>query len=611
MARTPTTAPSAASQAFRRTARGGDVPKTFDPTERRHPRFNLFERHWRFLYESYVGGPEYLYKGINSPRPTGDYGSAGRLGNTNLFKYFKEGPEEYVDRILRSHRNNYVKKVVDQVKSFVAKKPPTRRVESASEAIRRFWKNADGQGRGIDRTMAAVMQWAEVFGTTWILVDKPRDEFLNLEDEMDLGLPYVKHYFPFDVLDGGFTDRGNLKWVMVRDTVRGDDNPMAPPTTETIYTIWDRQRFLAIKKRPRPEGGTGQTTQTFVAVPELSGVHELGIVPLHPVRFSDSEDPFVAPGLVDDIAYLDRDIFNKGSQLDTIVLDQTFSQLTMPTDAVLMNDPSRAEENAGDITAARDTREEARKRVMEMGTKRVFLFNGNASHPPQYISPDATQVDTIRQIIKDEVTEVYRIAGLLGEVGREVRTQSGTSKAYDFDRLNKVLAFVAGELEFTEWWMALVVTLWMTPTGEEVQGAAKLPKDIVSYPDDFDITGLLEELDTAVRSEEYDYWSPTARAEQRKKLLQKQFPNASDRLLKEMFDEVDEQLEKEKRVANRGLDPGMDPDMDPGRFASERDPSARGPGGGARGPGAGPPTRPTTQQAGMADREADDARPSR
>ena len=97
----------------------------------------------------------------------------------------------------------------------------------------------------------------------------------------------------------------------------------------------------------------------------------------------------------------------------------------------------------------------------------------------------------------------------------------------------------------------------------------------------------------------------------RKKLLQKQFPNATDKQLQEMYDEVDDQLEKEKTVANRGLDPGMDPDMDPGRFESERDPSARGPGGGARRPGGGPPTRPTTQQADGADREADDARPSR
>jgi hypothetical protein len=114
-----------------------------------------------------------------------------------------------------------------------------------------------------------------------------------------------------------------------------------------------------------------------------------------------------------------------------------------------------------------------------------------------------------------------------------------------------------------------------------------------------------------VRSEEFDYWSPTARAELRKKLLKKQFPNASDKQLLTMYREVDEQLAKEKRAASRGLDPAADPDMDPGRPRSERDPSARGAGGGARGPGVGPPTRPTRQQAAAADRGELDQRPSR
>ena len=607
MARMPTTAESAASRAFRRTVKGSEQAKAFDPTERRHPRFDLFEKHWRFLYESYVGGPEYLYKGINSVQSAGIAAGADRLGAANLFKYFKEGPEEYVDRMLRSHRTNYVRKVVDQIRSFVAKKPPIRRTESAGEVVRRFWKNADGAGRGIDRVMSTTMQWAEVFGVVWMHVDKPREEFAQFEEELDFGMPYVRHYFPHDVLDAGFTDRGVLKWIMVRDCVREDDDPLKPPKKYDVYTVWDRERFIAFRKVPRGKGDKTTDGPAFESLPELSGVHGLGIVPFHPVRFSESDDQFVAPGLADDVAYLDRDIFNKQSQLDTIVLDQTFSQLVMPTDSVVMNDPSRAEEAGGDV-AATNRQEEARKRIIEMGTKRVFLFNGNTQHPPKYISPDATQVEVIRNIIKDEITEIYRIAGLLGEVGREVRTQSGTSKAYDFDRLNKVLAFIASELEFAEWWTALVATRWMTLEGFDV---ADVPVDLVAYPDDFDISGLLEELDIAVRSEEFDYWSPTARADLRKRLLKKQFPNANDALLRAMYEEVDARLAKEKLASRRGLDPSADPDMDPGRPTSERDPSARGPGGGARGPGAGPPTRPTTQQAGAADRGELDQRPSR
>ena len=120
-----------------------------------------------------------------------------------------------------------------------------------------------------------------------------------------------------------------------------------------------------------------------------------------------------------------------------MIYDQTFSQLAMPTDAIVLNSPTRAEGTDG-IDLIATGRQETRARILEMGTKRVFLFNGQTNHPPRYISPDAAQADVIRHATNDQIEEIYRIAGLRGEIGREVRTQSGVSKAYDFDKLNKV-----------------------------------------------------------------------------------------------------------------------------------------------------------------------------
>jgi hypothetical protein len=542
------------------------------------------------MLESYQGGPEYLFKGVDQVYAAGDRTPYTSVNDRNLFKYFKEGAEEYRDRLLRSHRNNYCKKVVDQIRAFVGRKPPLRQESKASEALRRFWDNADGKGRNIDRHMMIQLQWAMVFGQVWALVDKPSEFVESMDEEMEIGLPFVRLYFPFDVLDGGLDEMGNLKWLLVRDLIRDDDDPMSASPSVPHYTLWDRAGWRVFI-RNTAGSKEDQKARPFIELPELGGTHDLGIVPFRALKFTESDDAFVTPGLLDDIAHLDRDIFNKQSQLDTIIYDQTFSQLAMPADAVILNSVERAEgsENSAAIETSRET---TRQRIIEMGTKRVFLFNGNTQHPPRYLSPDASQAQTIRSTIKDNIDEIYRLAGLLGEVGREVKTQSGVSKAYDFDRLNKALTFAAQELEQMEQWIAQVVELWMA-TGEP----QPIDEGLVGYPRDFDIMGLLEELDIAVRTDEYDLHSPSAEGELRKRLIKRLFPALPETALKAMMGEVDKATKRSKEAFERG--PLQPPPPTP--TGEPRPSEVRGAGGGARQPGEGPPIRPTVQHANAAE----------
>ena len=186
MSRTPSAAPEAASRAFR----AKEDQKSVDITKRVHPRFNLWEKHWRFMLESYQGGPEYLFKGIHVSRSAGDQRSITALNERNLFKYYKEGDSEYQERLQRAHRNNYCKKVVDQIRAFVARKPPVRDEQAAGGAVREFWQNSDGRGRDIDRLMMNELQWAMVFGQVWLLVDKPSVHVESMDEELEAGLPF-------------------------------------------------------------------------------------------------------------------------------------------------------------------------------------------------------------------------------------------------------------------------------------------------------------------------------------------------------------------------------------------------------------------------------------
>ncbi len=587
MSRTPTLAPTSPSRALRSLSRGlvqlptGGV--VLDITERRHPRFNLFESHWRFLLESFSGGPEYLFKGMNTPLQ-GRSANPTNLNSRNLFRYFKEGESEYAERLQRAHRNNYSKRVVTQLTSFLARKPPVRRTEDASEVLNEYWENTDGQGSTIDSTVGLIAQWMMTTGLIWISIDRPAFLFNSRTQELEEGMPFIKFWFPFDVLDAGFDEKGELTWLLVRENRRLDDDPMMPSPVIPHFMLWDREGFQTFVKKPRDEGGPGLP---FIKVDE--GFHGLGFVPFLPIKMSESEDAFVAPGLLDDVAYLDRDIFNKMSQLDTIILDQTFSQLAIPADAIALNSPSREEAREGAIQPASEV--QVRTRMLEMGTKRVFLFNGQTTHPPRYISPDATQADVVRATIKDQTDEIYRLVGLLTQVGREVKTQSGTSKAYDFDRLNKMLASMGDQLQKAETWIAVTVEAWMSGIGETID--KKKLRELVSYPANFDIMGLLERIDQQVRAEELDTWSPTLNFVERVRIMDQMEPNLPTSQRETIVKEMEKRRDREIKMAETIP---MDPFADPRQGGD--DPSQRnGPGGGARGPGSAQPAKPNVSTA--------------
>ena len=578
MARMPTLTSQAAAEAMRSVNQGKkstpDGAEVFDVTERRHVKFNLYEGHWRFLKESFEGGPEYLYKGIGRARAVGRAPMLSDVNHRNLFQYFKEGNDEYNDRLLRAHRVNYSRRVVNQIGSFLAKKPPVRRTEAASPAVQAFWNDTDGRKVEINEAMSNVRQWMLALGLIWISIDKPNTPFMNREDELKDGLPFMKLWFPFDVLDAGYDDRERLKWILVREWRRFDDNPLMASPVMDVFTIWNRERWTSMVRNPK---ASEQPNIPFIIVGGEE--HNLGFVPFKPVRLAeDSSYAFVSPGLLDDVSYLDRSIFNLQSQLDTVINDQTFSQLAIPADSLTLNSPDRMEGGDGVTQDA----QMVRRRMVEMGTKRVFLFNGAAQHAPRYIAPDAAQADVYRALIKDRQDEIYRITGLLDQVGREVKTQSGTSKAYDFDRINKMLVQAAERLNSAEMWIAQTVDAQMSPVGETVP---EIDPELVQYADNYDVMGILEMIDITGRSDEVDLWSPTLSAKQRERILERMEPNLEPPVRAKILREIADRAKREIDMAKKfPLDPMGDPDSDPDGDEDGEPSQTRGAGGGAKGP---------------------------
>lgn len=171
--------------------------------------------------------------------------------------------------------------------------------------------------------------------------------------------------------------------------------------------------------------------------------------------------------------------------------------------------------------------EEGYDKVREMGTKRVFLYDGEGGSKPFYLSPDASQAQVILATVNKIIGEIYHSIGMAGERTRQdnavgIDNSSGVAKAYDFERVNSLLAAKADVLERAEDALAALVcdfageALPADPSGDG-------PKDLVKYPDSFDVRGLYDEFEIAENLSLLEA-PDEVRREQMRALVAKLFP---------------------------------------------------------------------------------------
>lgn len=471
---------------------------------RRHPAYERMAAHWTFLGMCYEGGRDWF---VN-----------------NIFRYMKEGEQEYADRVNRAYRFNHTREVVDLVNKYLFRAEICRHSDDAPESVKKFWLRTTRQGLSIDEFMRIASLKSSIFGRPWIIVDsdaKPVDENTSKADvEADGSSIYAYVVSPLDVLDMSWDSKGELNWILIREYKRDDSNPLSSSgSVVEQYRLWTRTEWMLVSKK----AGTNQL--------EISAgqPHDLGEVPAVKVDHNVSDDPWVSPALIADIAYLDKATANYASNLDAIIQDQTFSQLAMPAQNVLPGDD------------AYDT-------LIRMGTNRVFLYDGEGGVAPQFLSPDPRQAQLILSAIQQIINEIYHSVGLAGEHTKQdnskgIDNSSGVAKAFDFERVTSLLGAKADSLETAENKIARLVAKW---------GGEELEKDLVTYSENFDVRGLRDELDIALQLSVIDV-PEMVRSEQAKALVEKLFPNLGEKLIEELKGEVDKWRAKLKEKSDMAL----------------------------------------------------------
>lgn len=454
---------------------------------RRHPTYEGLRAHWDFVEATYQGGRGWFDK--------------------NIFKYRREGVEEFKERMERAYRFNHTREVVDLVTKYVFKSD-IHRSEDAKEPLKKFWAKATRGGDGIDTLMRQVDKSVSIFGQPYIVVDSSAEAN---EDGKKISVAQAKKQNarvyayvvrPQDVLDMSYDIHGELNWILMHEVERDDTDFFEEDQSEySCYRLWTRTHSYLYKVRQAASQENGvsvkirelgvqpyrfkpssasQTDTPKRMVVELvkEYPHGLGKVPVFPVRDRESDSVYNSPALIDDIAYLDRANANYLSNLDAIIQDQTFSTLTIPVQSLNGTDDMYSQ-------------------VVELGTKRVFAYDAEGGEGPKYISPDPSQAGIILSVVTKIITEIYHSIGMAGERtkmdnGAGIDNSSGVAKSYDFDRMNTMLKSKADRLAVAENKIAELVLLWhgIAPNEDEV---------MVRYSDDFDTRGLYDDFDVANR----------------------------------------------------------------------------------------------------------------
>ena len=73
--------------------------------------------------------------------------------NGNIFRYIKEGDQEYADRVFRAFRFNHTREVVDLVQKYIFKSDVARNWDDAPDYVKAFWKDATLSHLNIEQFM--------------------------------------------------------------------------------------------------------------------------------------------------------------------------------------------------------------------------------------------------------------------------------------------------------------------------------------------------------------------------------------------------------------------------------------------------------------------------
>ena len=435
-----------------------EIPKVGQPLAQ-HPSYVGLCNVWKFLRWAYRGGFNYKNQNDAAGEPVFVPHEREQQGGTTTEPGLKR-------RKRLSVYKNYVRPIVDRFNDFVFREAGIVRDTTTGGGWIEWTADVDNLGTPIAKFMRSQMRHAQVLGRQFIVARTTRTseagELTAAQAEAAGFRLWLERVFPVDVLDWR-RSRGSIREALIQY----DDG------TAVLYRMDD---FVELTI-----GEAG--TVTVVGQPTPHNFGRLPVIEVAPFDETKSQ--------VEDIAELNKQLLNLDSLLRSELYANHFTQFVMTG------------VDASQVQKA------------ELGTFNLLCIpspNANMSA----MGSDTSQAAGIREAIRDDVREIYKLAGLVsGDAEETGAAESGVALAWKFHEVESKLGAIADEAERVE---TLIGELWTAGVGSNT--SPKAP----DYPEKFDVPDLAAEIDRSLSILESPKIPPTAKVEEMNRLRDTLYP---------------------------------------------------------------------------------------
>ena len=396
-----------------------------------HPDYDRKMNDWNFHYRSYLGGQDY---------ENGYF----------LHRYILETEEEYLKRAEFTPLDNHCRNVVQIYSSFLFRVPPTRNFGSLTgdPQLEQFLMDADFDGRQYNNLIREAQVNASIYGTCWLIVDKPNSNAKTRAEELSQDIrPYISVYTPENVTNWKYERASNGRYYLTSLTVVED-----MMGKDAIVKVWTPEDITTYKVE---EFTIGYATKKPTKIDEQENA--LGIIPAVCLYNQRTSKRGIGISDLSDVAELQKSIYNDYSEIEQLIR--------------LSNHPSLVKTPNVEASAGAGS-------VIEMPEDLAPELK------PYIIQPSSQSLESIMKTINTKVQAIDRITHMGAVRGTEKTVNSGIALQTEFQLLNARLSEKADYLQNTEEQIFDLYAKWQGTTfdGE------------IIYPDSFDLRDYASDL---------------------------------------------------------------------------------------------------------------------
>ena len=397
----------------------------------KHPDYERKLNDWNFHVRSYLGGQDY---------ENGYF----------LNRYILETEEEYLKRSEFTPLDNHCRNVVQIYSSFLFRVPPTRNFGSMTgdPQLEAFMMDADFDGRNYNNLIKEAQINASVYGTCWLIIDKPQSNAKTRAEELNQDIrPYISIYTPENVTNWEYTRAMNGRYYLTSLTVVED-----MIGKDAIVKVWSMEDITTYKIE---DFTLDYATKKPIKIDEQPNA--LGRIPAVVLYNQRTSKRGIGISDLSDVAELQKSIYNDYSEIEQLIR--------------LSNHPSLVKTPNVEASAGAGS-------IIEMPE------DMQPELKPYIIQPSSQSLESIMKTIQTKVDAINRISHMGAVRNTKTQITSGVALRTEFELLNSLLSSKADYLQNAEEQIFDLYAQWQ---GTVFDGE-------IIYPDSFNVRDYASDL---------------------------------------------------------------------------------------------------------------------